>query len=70
MDKNWSVLSTRETTSIGPDGRLHDVVIVTARLDTGGTFTVDVPHDRIGQTDYVRGLVQAKADALAAIHDL
>lgn len=66
----YKVVGQRESSIIGPDGHFHDVIQVTAVLDDGTHFTVNVPRGRLGDTEYVRGLLDQHAAGLTAISEL
>lgn len=65
----WRIINVTPGSGAGNDGRFTNGKNVTYQLSTGQSGTIFVP-DGSDTVEYVKAVVQAAADNLAALHNL
>lgn len=66
-ETGWAITGQTERNSIGPDGRVQDVIRVSFRMPWGGDYTVDVPKLEYNAVN-VKAAVADLAGRLAEVH--
>lgn len=69
MAMKWRVVTQRQTENLTPQGTFESVVEVTFELASGTQGKVTIPV-RLYTEDYVRGVVDDRAEAMVAIENL
>jgi hypothetical protein len=62
-----TVAPGREVTRAAPQGEVEQGMMFVVTLASGAVTTVFVPYSRLQDSDYVRGLVLERVDAITAI---
>lgn len=69
MAGKWRVTSQRQTEQLTAGGTFESVVRVNFQLASGTNGFIEVPS-RLYTEDYVRGLIEEKATAMAGVEGL